>query len=360
MGDHPYRSLPANAFWRTAVAEAGIEGLGDLWTSPWTLPPDARFSTYGSCFAQHISRALKSRKMNWLNCERAPGKLPQKLKDKYNFGVFSARTGNIYTAAQMLTWARLAAGEESVDHLEYWTDPAGRVFDLLRPRIEPDGFVDLAEAHGSVETTRRAFRKSIVEADVFVFTLGLTEGWRNRKTGQSYSICPGTLVGDFDPDAHVFHNYTYPEIRADLEAAFDLCRQLNPGVHILLTVSPVPLVASASGNHVLPATQYSKSVLRAVAGDLAQQNAFIDYFPSYEIIASPPSKAQFFEPDMRSVRPEGVNLVMSHFFAGLDLSAPIKTRAPDPDEAAVAASKAEMEAEDLVCEEMALETFNAH
>ena len=40
---------------------------------------------------------------------------------------------------------------------------------------------------------------------------------------------------------------------------------MNPKARLVLTVSPVPLAATASGSHVLPATIYSKSVLRAAA-----------------------------------------------------------------------------------------------
>ncbi len=354
--DNPYKHIPARGFWRSGVAEPGPFGLSALWQSCWTLPSDAVFATFGSCFAQHISRALIARKMNWLDAEPAPGKTPPALAKKYNYGVFSARTGNIYTAAQLLIWARLASGQVPVDSVELWQDGDGFVQDLLRPKIEPNGFVDANEARESLASTARAFARCLTEADVFVFTLGLTEGWVNAVTGQSYSICPGTGVGHFDPEAHVFHNYTYPEILRDLEAAFEIIWGMNPDLRILLTVSPVPLVATASGDHVMVATSYSKSVLRAVAGDLARDHAAVDYFPSYEIIAAPPMRGSFFEPNLRGVVAQGVDLVMTHFFGGLDASGAARHRAGAVDR--VAASQAEMAAEDLVCEEMMLEKFN--
>lgn len=357
--DNPYRQVPPNGFWRSGVAEPGLFGFTDLWRSKWKLPRDARFSTYGSCFAQHISRALVAKRIHWLNAEPAPGRTPEALARKYNYGVFSARTGNIYTAAQLLKWVRLALAPEEKSHdVEYWMDQTGRAHDLLRPRIEPTGFASEREARASLSGTARAFARSIRDADVFVLTLGLTEGWINSRTGQTYSICPGTGIGTFDPEAHRFHNYTYPEILEDLQTAFETMWGINPDLHILLTVSPVPLVATASGDHVLVATQYSKSVLRAVAGDMANSHERIDYFPSYEIIASPPSRAMFFAPDMRSVAQQGVDFVMRHVFNGLDLSAPARhAKATGP--AQIEKIKAEMNAEDLVCEEMILESQNA-
>ncbi|MFD2173082.1 GSCFA domain-containing protein [Rhodobacter lacus] len=356
-GDNPYKHIAPRGFWRSAVAEPGLFGLSDLWQSCWELPKDAIFATFGSCFAQHISRALLARKMNWLDAEPAPGRTPLALAREFNYGIFSARTGNIYTAAQLLLWAKLASGALAPEAIELWSDEKGRVHDLLRPKIEAEGFASEAEARASIASTARAFKRCITEADVFVFTLGLTEGWINTRSGQSYSICPGTGVGHFDPELHVFKNYTYPEIRRDAELAFEIMRALNPDLKILLTVSPVPLVATASGDHVMVATQYSKSVLRAVAGDLARAESWIDYFPSYEIIAAPPSRATFFEPNMRSVAPQGVDFVMGHFFGGLKLTLPPHGRA-GADSAAREAEDQKSAQEELVCEEMILERFN--
>ncbi|MFM9937658.1 MAG: GSCFA domain-containing protein, partial [Novosphingobium sp.] len=95
-----------------------------------------------------------------------------------------------------------------------------------------------------------------------------------------------------------------------------ILKAVNPGARMLLTVSPVPLIATATDQHVLPATIYSKSVLRAVAGDLAADHAEIHYFPSYELIIGHPSRGMFFDPDLREVNDFGVNLVMNQFFTG--------------------------------------------
>ena len=270
----PYESLTREAFWRSGVADVGVFGMSELWKSPWVLPSDAQFATYGSCFAQHISRALKARDLGWLNTEPAPEGMQDQSARRFGYGVFSARTGNIYTSRQLLHWVQLARGTEAVKDQEIWGASEDkrwmRYRPALAPAIEPDGYDSAAEARAALAVTARAFGRSIAQTDVFVFTLGLTEGWINRETGAPYALCPGTLAGAFDASLHQFDNETYPDIRTRLETAFDLMRVINPDLHILLTVSPVPLTATASGGHVLPATTYSKSTLRAVAGDLAQ------------------------------------------------------------------------------------------
>jgi GSCFA family len=355
---HPYANLPPEAYWRSAVAETGLYGMKGLWKSRWVLPSDARFSTFGSCFAQHISRALVARDIGWINAEPAPGRCPAELARKYNYGVFSARTANIYTAAQLLYLVQIATGEIAADAAEFWEE-GGRVYDSLRPAIEPEGFASRDEALLSRRSMIRAFRRSIAEADVFVFTLGLTEGWENAATGQPYPMCPGTVASQFDTAVHVFRNYRVAEILGDLGRALEAMRRLNPGLKLLLTVSPVPLTATASGQHVLVATTYSKSALRAVAGELVAADPAADYFPSYEIISGAPARAGFFAPNMRSVETAGVELVMKHFFAGLDRSGPAAHEgAAEGDAAHEEAAESLMAAEDLACEESLLEGFN--
>lgn len=188
--------------------------------------------------------------------------------------------------------------------------------------------------------------------------MGLTEAWVNRHSGHVYAVCPGTVAGSFDADAHGFVNCGFAEIQAQMVEALGLLRGLNPDIKVLLTVSPVPLTATASGEHVLTATTYSKSVLRAVAGELAQSQPGVDYFPSYEIITAPAFGGRFFESNKRSVAPEGVNFVMNSFFRAIGHAPPIKTP-PDPaPKDPVRRSGKPASAQALICEEEMLEAFS--
>lgn len=360
MAQNPYQQLGPHQFWRTGVVQPGVEAYPTFWSSKWELPENAQFATFGSCFAQHISRELRERKMGWINAEPAPGRSPEALALRFNYGVFSARTGNIYTLRQLLQWLDLALDPDHCAGIETWMqeeEGRPRYYDSLRPGVEPGGFASAAEALASRIGTARAFGNSIRAADVFVFTMGLTEGWENRDTGQVYPMCPGTLAGQFDPDLHLFKNYSYPEIAADFNIALKLLKALNPNIRVLLTVSPVPLTATATEAHVLLATTYSKSVLRAVAGDMAQTHPEVDYFPSFEVISGTPSGGAFYEDNLRSVRRDGVDIVMSYFFGGLNLGGAAVLR-DDSTAARISARQADEAADDLICEEMALEQSN--
>ncbi len=310
---HPYMSLPACSFWKSSVASLKPAKINGLWDPKFQILPDDRVSTYGSCFAQHIGNALIKRGYTWFRSEPAPFGMTKENKKKFGYNLFSSRTTNIYTPSLLNQWAGWAMDPDHTPD-EVW-QKNGRFFDPFRPRVEPDGFASLAEMRSARDTTIRAFHKSISKARFFVFTLGLTERWVNSAEYYEYSICPGTAAGSFDPAIHRFDNMDYASVSESLKSALTRLRRINPEIKIILTVSPVPLIATASDAHVLVATMHSKSILRAVAGQFALEYDDVDYFPSYEIINSPVFKGRFFESDQRSVTSKGVEFVMSSFFA---------------------------------------------
>jgi len=309
---HPYGTLQKSAFWRTAVAEKHISDFSLLWKPKFEILPQHSVATFGSCFAQHIGRALKKRNYNWLDTEPAPAGLSPKLAKEYNYEVFTCRTANIYTTTLLLQWTRWALGKAQAPS-EVWKC-GERYYDPFRPAIEPNGFRSEDEMLRLRDVTIEAFGRAIRSADCFVFTLGLTESWWNKSEGYEYPTCPGTVAGNFDAAKHEFRNLQFDDVINSLRGTIELMQSVNPKINFVLTVSPVPLTATNSGNHVLVATMESKSILRAVAGQLARHRANIVYFPSYEIINSPVTRGMFFEPNLRSVSPVGVDVVMNHFF----------------------------------------------
>lgn len=313
---NPYSALPERNFWRSAIGSRNFLEIDQLWRPKFNISTADLTATSGSCFAQHLSRAMIASGFDWVDSEPAPKWLTPDQARAQNYGIFSFRTGNIYTTALLRQWLEMATGRKP-DSKEVWKGPGNRFYDPLRPAIAPNGFVSEQEVRVCREQTLRSIQESLSSIDLFVFTLGLTEGWRNRSTGLVYPMCPGTVAGEFDPKQHEFHNYRYDEILEDMLAVMDLLREIKPGIKFLFTVSPVPLTATASDSHVLPATIYSKSVLRAVAGYLGMSQDDADYFPSFEIISSFPFKGAFFESNMREVAKAGVAHVMKQFFGGL-------------------------------------------
>ncbi|MFK7985423.1 MAG: GSCFA domain-containing protein [Sandaracinaceae bacterium] len=350
---HPYSALEDRALWRKAVGTVNPLMVTDLYRRKFEIRPEDRIVTAGSCFAQHLARKLRESGFNFCDYEPAPDLFPASEAKAYNYGVYSARYCNIYTIRQLWqTFERAFAHREPAEGV--WEAEDG-CYDPFRPVVEPGPFASREDLEASRRSHLAACRRVFTECDLFVFTLGLTEAWESKLDGSVYPLCPGTVAGEFDPSRHGFRNFTFGECYADMTSFIDALREVNPTVKILLTVSPVPLTATKAPEHIMVATSYSKSVLRAVAGQLASENAFIDYFPSFEIIAATPMRAMFYERNMRSVSPAGVDFVMSHFFEKhrpradapaprqTPADAPSKPRPVDPDEA------------DVVCEEMLLD-----
>lgn len=344
--DHPYRAQPQKAFWRQAVQDRHFLEIGDWYERKWPIS-ELRIATAGSCFAQHIGRRLRQGGFRYLDAEPAPTVLPAERHSDFGYGMYSARYGNVYTTRQLLQLLQRALGEftpveQAWRHRDGWID-------AFRPTIEPEPMASVDEVEALRAAHLAAVRSLFESADLFVFTLGLTEAWLSRRDGAAYPVCPGTQGGQFDPALHAFANLDYTEVMADLEAFIARARSMRPELKFLFTVSPVPLVATATPHHVVPATSYSKSVLRAAAGRLAEKYAYVDYFPSYEIVASTPMRASFFNPDQRTVVEAGVEHVMRQFF--LQHPPPPKAggAAPAPGGAA--------DEDDVVCDEELLATF---
>ena len=150
--------------------------------------------------------------------------------------------------------------------------------------------------------------------DVFVFTLGLTECWISRADGAVFPLCPGVEGGVFDAEKYAFYNQTVEDVVADVSAFVDRLRAINEAAEIVLTVSPVPLMATAEPEaHVLGATTYSKAVLRVAAEILRKRYKHVHYFPSYEIITGSFNCGRYYADDLRNVTEEGVAHVMRLF-----------------------------------------------
>lgn len=312
---NPYEDLPSRSFWRTAVAEPDPLSIRDLWRPKFTIGQDDPVLTAGSCFAANIGPVMLESGMNWHIAELPPPGLTSTEQKDRQYGVFSFRTGNIYTAAGLHQWLSWAFENTSPPD-EYWMD-GKRYYDPFRPSVEPGGYSTAASMEEARDRTLAAIRAGLEKARCLIFTLGLTEAWRNTASKTVYPVCPGTSGGTFDESLHQFHNYTSPEVYQDMVSAIEMARAVNPGLQVLLTVSPVPLTATASKNHVLVATTYSKSVLRAVAGQLAAEYSHVDYFPSYEIVSGFPFKGMFYNENLRTVTPEGVAHVMKHFISAV-------------------------------------------
>ncbi|MGU7771046.1 GSCFA domain-containing protein [Burkholderia sp. MR1-5-21] len=313
---NPYSDKPDHAFWKRSVSSLDMSEVDPVVSAPFPINLGDKIATAGSCFAQHISRTLTTEGYDYLVTESAP-RCAAAVDDGY--GVFPARFGNIYTVRQLLQLFLRAYGLfHPVDTVWWRTD--GRAVDPFRPRVQESGFANREEVESDRVEHFKAVREMFERANVFVFTLGLTEGWVSDIDGAVFPIAPGVVANPHIGDSISFQNFTVREMEQDLARFISLLRDVNPTIKIILTVSPVALVATYEPRHVLVSTCYSKSALRVVAEDASRDHSNVAYFPSYEIITGAYARSLYFEDDLREVRPEGVAHVMRlfkrHYLAG--------------------------------------------
>lgn len=341
---HPYKTLPSTAFWQPSVATRSAFELTGLYKKKFSIAATDRVATAGSCFAQHIGRRLRAMNYAYLDTESPPPALPAADHARFGYGIYSARFGNIYTVRQLLQLFDRAFGAFTPADQD-WQD-GDRFFDGLRPTVEPNGFGSREELAVARKAHLAAVRTMFETVDVFVFTLGLTEGWLSRRDGTVYPLCPGTAAGTYSPERYVFHNFTTREIGDDLTAFIEKLRGIRKDIRFIFTVSPVSLVATASGEHVLVANTYSKAALRAVAGEAAHAYDCVDYFPSYDLLATHPMRAMFYESNMRDISGAGVDFVMQRFF--------VEHRIETAPAAPATADEETLHADDVACDEILL------
>lgn len=310
---HPYKQLPDTSFWSRSIARVAVDTVNPVVDFSVKVNREDKVATAGSCFAQHIAKALSSSGMNYFVAESGPEHLNESDRETKGYGLFSARYGNIYTPRQLVQLFDRAYGyfqpEES-----YWIYKDGGYIDPYRPNIG-EVFKSIEELRNDTALHLKQVRYLFENLDIFVFTLGLTESWVNVTDGAIFPVGPGIISDNIDKNQYRFKNFSHDEVVADLHLFIRKLREVNNSARLILTVSPVPLVATAESKHVLTSTTYSKSVLRSAADNIAQEYNFVDYFPSFEIITGSYNKGAYFASDLRSVTDKGVKHVMGVFMS---------------------------------------------
>ena len=348
---NPYSELPSSAFWKTGVTQENPYAVKYIYKKKFQIKPNTLIANAGSCFGQHIGKYLRESGYKVIDEELAPPGLPDELHQKYGFSLYSARYGNIYTVKQLLQLAQEVEGERKPENYIWQKD--GKYFDALRPAVEPEGHDTEQEVIEHRDFHIKKVKNVFTKMNLFIFTLGLTEMWVHKESGTVYPTAPGTICGEFNENIYEFRNVQFQEIIDDFNEFQKIVRKIrsNKPFKIILTVSPVPLTATASGKHVLVSSVHSKSILRAVAGQLSVNQDHIDYFPSYELVNNPRLHSTTFKDNLRSVRDETVEMVMKHFLSEYP---PINGNKKLQQKIDIDNVKSE---EDLQCEELLLEAF---
>lgn len=309
---HPYKSFSDKSFWKKQVSDTPWDSIFASESGSFPISKTDSICTAGSCFASRISNVLKQGGFNYGDFEPPHPILSASMATGLGYGQYSARYGNVYTTPQLRQLTEEALGiREPIYAIE--KTHKGFYKDLLRPSVHGDGYVAIEEARADRDYHLSCVARMLKEQHVFIYTLGLTEAWVSTEHNIVFGTHPGVTTGLPSEITVQAVNFDYNRCYEDLLHTLRLMRQVNPKVKFILTVSPVALMATHQNKHVLLATTYSKSVLRAVAGKIADELENTDYFPSYEIFNTAQSFGQYLASDLRDVNMRGVSVAMNLF-----------------------------------------------
>jgi len=244
-------------------------------------------ASMGSCFAINVARWLRERDFNYIVTE-PPGES-------------SANWDRVFSTACIRQIVQYSFGRFHPG-VRWWMLPEFKVQDPFRRNVvyPEDGAETLFEAH------RKASQTALLQSQVLILTLGLTETWRDKRDGATFYRVPSPRI--YDPAIHEFHLQTVQECVNDLLTAIDLLGNRT----VILTVSPQPLFATFRTDvDVLTANEENKATLRAAAAEVARCRSSVHYFPGYELVTRVIRDP--YEPDGRHVRPTTVDQVMDLF-----------------------------------------------
>lgn len=241
---------------------------------------DTKITAFGSCFAANISNYLNDRDFRVLT------------RSQTRAHVVDMGEGivNSYAILQQFEWAfRNVVPSQPLWH---------------GYRAEEFGYDDEVRAN-----TLRMFE----DTDVFILTLGLSEVWYDEPTGEVFWRAVPEAV--FDPTRHRFRVTTVAENVTNLRAMYALIREFVPQARIILTLSPIPLVATFRPESCIGANAVSKAVLRAAIDELYRdvaKDGHLFYWPSYEVIEYGFGFGRY-EDDRRHIKPPILDYVMALF-----------------------------------------------
>ena len=288
-----------------------FQRLRQKWFTPRIRPKfkfvrDDKFYAIGSCFARGIEHALTGRGVAVESMAPEFAKLQPVNKEVTGLGFTNKY--NTFSILNELRWALDPEAAFPVDSIfqvteSTWFDPH------CTPTLELAGFSETLNRRALMQTVA----KRVAHCRGLIITLGLVEVWRDCEADVYTNSTPIRSVLKPDPNRYEFHLTSFVENWESLEAIHALLtRYGHPDLRIVITVSPVPLMATFSKMDVVVANTYGKSLLRTVAEEWAAAHPNVDYFPSYEIVQNS-DRAAVWETDLRHVTGAAVQHIMDLF-----------------------------------------------
>lgn len=293
------------------AGDYAFQRLRQKWFAPRIEPKfkfvhEDKFYAIGSCFARGIEHVLTQCGVAVESMAPEFAKLQPVNKEVTGLGFTNKY--NTFSILNELRWALDPEAVFPVHSIVRVTDTAW--FDPhCTPTLELADFSETLHRRALMQTVA----KRVAHCRGLIITLGLVEVWRDCEAEVYTNSTPIRSALKAQPNRYEFRVTSLIENWNSLESIHALLtRYGHPDLRIIITVSPVPLMATFSKMDVVVANTYGKSVLRTIAQEWAAAHPNVDYFPSYEIVHNS-DRAAAWETDLRHVTGEGVQHIMDLF-----------------------------------------------
>lgn len=282
MKPNKYQKWPDKKNWSSALAWM----RGNARNLP-NVSKRTKIASMGSCFAREVKNWLIEKKYNYLIGENKKNPWVSHHVFKGDGGVLPSshasvaweRVYNTFTLRQIIDYTFNNSRLESRLLEVNCRDQHNKMIsDILRTRIL---YADFDSAKEDVEDHIRESARVFLETEILIVTLGLTEIWESQKRNIVIASHPGKHY-ELPKDFH-FRVSSFAENLANLKYALSVLKAHNKKIQVIVTVSPVHLLATHRTDlDVISASCSSKSTLRAVVDEFQKLDG-VHYFPSYEI-----------------------------------------------------------------------------
>lgn len=171
---------------------------------------------------------------------------------------------------------------------------------FLKARLKTN---DFKLAVSKVSEILDKFSESIINAEVIIITLGLTETWVDRDKEMAWHSFHGDVLKKKSiSDFGYFKRLNFEDTSFYIKKIIESIKGIG-NKKIIFTVSPIPLYFTFTNQDVVIANKYSKSILRSAVEQFID-NKGIFYFPSFEIIQDCVGWPNSFKEDKRHVKIE--------------------------------------------------------
>ena len=227
--------------------------------SPDKITQTSRVISMGSCFAENMGNRLENLPIQVLN---------QPL-------------GTIFhpcTLARLLDFTPPIPAD-CYEHQGFFNHPD---FSSRFTHSSPDLLCD------EIRKTQESCRIFLQQADWLILTFGTSFQYFDNHLNKFIGNCHKQASSRFTKRLSGLD-----EMSQAMEQAIEKIKHKNPGIRVILTVSPVRHTKEG-----IPENALSKSLLRVLTDSLCQKYAHVRYFPAYEIMLDELRDYRFYESDL--------------------------------------------------------------